>query len=340
MENRIVSARVTANYTETRRRYIPKSGVTRELAENVVRLEYGDIPPEVLEKTKVAILESAGQMLSGALQPGSKKILRYARSQGGSPDATCVYYGDKTNIYNASLVNTAFCHGVQGSVVIPAALAMAEKNLENGHELITAVVVAWEAMLRLAASISTGVSHKRPLNPVSTFGPFSAAIAGGKILHLNDSSMEDAITCCPAQAAGTMQSTAGDCESARVASGFAASYGLRAASMASRGISGARDMLEGKAGFLMCIAGLYSDGTPKFDVSRINDEFGRRWHVTELLSELKGSKTETDFRKHATLAMITRARQNRFVEVVRNIEDQNDMCSLMSSLVRTQGEDL
>lgn len=88
--------------------FVPKSGVTEGLAKNVARLEYGDIPPDVIDIAKLAVLDAAGCMLAGALQGSSRKVLRYVRSLGGAPHATCIYYGDRTNVYNAALANGSF----------------------------------------------------------------------------------------------------------------------------------------------------------------------------------------------------------------------------------------
>jgi len=324
----------------------PKSGITRDLARNVVRLEYGDIPSDVVCIAKTAFLDATGCMLTGALQESSRKVLRYARGLGGSPDATCVYYGDRTNIYNAALVNGTFCHNSEfdhvfrlgvncESVLIPAVIAAAEKRIANGHEVITSLVAGWEVMNRLAAAASI-IPLKRSLDPISTFGPFGAAAAGGKISRFNDFDMENALTCCPAQAAGTLQFTQTNCESGRLTSGFAASYGLRAANMAREGISGARDILEGRSGFFMCIAGLRDDGTPKFNVDKVNDSYGRKWYMRDFLSETSGEGNER-FRERATLAGISGTRQDRVIEIVNNLEEQDDMIHLMSNLTISKG---
>ncbi len=315
------------------RSYVPRTGITRELARNVVRLEYGDIPPELVDATKTAILEALGCMVAGARQGSSRKVLRYVRTLGGKPEATCIYYGDRTDIHNAALVNGAFCQGARESVVIPATLASAEREMVNGHEMLTAIIAGWETNLRLAAAAAPFVPTRRPFDPVATFGPFGAALATGKIQRFSEADLENAISCCPAQAAGTLQATVKGGESGNVVSGFAANYGVRSATMAKQGVSGARDMLEGRRGFFMCIAGLNDDGTPRFDIDMVNNRFGEKWHIKDAVHGLATDEVKAKFLRDATAAGILNTRQEQVVEMVNSLETQNDICALISSLV-------
>jgi 2-methylcitrate dehydratase PrpD len=269
--------------------YLPKSGVTENLSRNIVKLEYGDMPSKIIELTKSIFLDALGCMLAGALQGSSRKVLRYVRSQGGFPESTVAVYGDRTNAYYAALVNGAFGHGwgfddAMGpglsceSILVPATLAIAEKELANGHEVITAVATGWEVISRLAAAASN-IPARRPLAPISTFGPFGAAAVAGKMLNFNEFDMENAISLCTGQAAANLRSTQTGGEAARLHAGFAAMYGLRAAHLARLGLSGAREILEGRQGYFMCVSGLRNDGDPIFNVSRVNEGFGKEWYL-------------------------------------------------------------
>lgn len=146
--------------------------------------------------------------------------------------------------------------------------------------------------------------------------------------------MENTITISSAQAAGTMQSTLVGAESERLVSGFAASYGLRAANMARQGVSGAKDDLEGKAGFFMCVAGLNDDGTPRFDVDKVNDGFGEKWYLRGVAPKASVEDVEARFMENATLAGIAKEKQSRIIEIVKRLEEQDDVYGLLSNLVR------
>lgn len=327
--------------------FIPKKDVTKELSENVAKLEYGDLPCNVISSIKVTLLNTIGQMFSGATARSSRKIINYVRAIGGRPEATCIYYGNRTNIYNAALANGAFCSGLElpnmsrpelnfGNVVAPAALAICEREMANGHELITSIALGMEVTLRLA-SAAPNLPAKRPLNPISTFGPFGAAVAAGKLLRMDSFGIENALSCCPAQAAGTMQSSLTGSESERLIEGFAASYGLKAAGMVEKGVSGARNMLEGKAGFFMCISGLNRDGTPKFDIDRVNEGFGEKWHLySSIPSNMQDAQATCE--RLLVQAGLSEERSRTVSDIVLNLEDADDMTRLLSNLIAKGGQ--
>jgi 2-methylcitrate dehydratase PrpD len=319
----LTSEKARAEYLKLRRSFSPATGVTRRLAEHVSNIQYSDLPTPLVARAKVVVLEALGKMVSGARQDTSRKLLQYVRRLGGAPEATILYHGDKTHMGNAALANGAFGYGATASVVVPATLAVGEKMFANGHEVVTALLTGWETQERLAAATRT-TPQERPLHPLSTFGPFGAAVAAAKLLRLDIDAMEDTLTCCTAQAAGTLQAQATGSESERLVPGFAASYGVLAALMAQQGISGARDILEGRAGFYMCIAGLHEDGTPKFDVDRITQAFGSTWRIEQVETRPMHETTDA-FRSDADQAEIDPARQD-------------DLFTILASLVRQRTE--
>jgi hypothetical protein len=103
--------------------------------------------------------------------------------------------------------------------------------------------------------------------------------------------------------------------------------------MAQRGISGARDMLEGRRGFYMCIAGLNDDGTPRFDVDEILDGFGERWHVRSAASARSAADVTSTFRRDAAAAGLLPRAQDTVIDRVTHLEMQSDMTPLISNLV-------
>lgn len=327
-------------------RFTPRPDITKKLSQNISKLEYGDLPSGVISAVRATLFNTIGDMASGSTAKSSRIVMNYIRTVGGRPEATCIHYGDRTSLCNAALANGAFCFGLElpdltrpevsyGSAVVPAALAICEREMANGHELITSVAAGLEVTLRLASAVSI-LPSKRPLNPISTFGPFGAAVAAAKILRMDSFRTENAISCCPAQAAGTMQSSFTGGESARLVGGFAASYGLKAANMASRGVSGARYMLEGKAGFYMCIAGLDNHGTPKFDVDQVNEEFGEKWRLPNVRSRrLADAKAVCD--RLLAQAAIPEERRHTVSDIITKLEDEDDMTRLLSNLVTKGG---
>ena len=317
-----------------------KPNVTRDLAENIAALTYSDIPPPIVATTKAAILDAVGCMLAGSGHASSQTVLRYALRQGGVPEATIVAGGHRTPTYLAALVNGTFCRaGIEteaegpamrcGDVLVPAALAVAEKELSHGRDVVTAIVMGWEAMSRIAAAAWPTDAHQ-PLDPISTFGPWGATAVAGTLRGFDASTLENAFSLTSGQAAAPFQAAQAGSDVAHLHAGFAAMFGLRTANLARLGLSGARAILEGPMGFLMCVAGLYDDGTPRFDVERINDRFGAQWHLDGAPIDGRSST----FRERASRGELTTAKQNRALELVRTLEEQEDLTPLLAALTR------
>ena len=101
--------------------------------------------------------------------------------------------------------------------------------------------------------------------------------------------------------------------------------------MAQQGVSGARDILEGKAGFFMCVSGLREDGQPRFDVAKVNQGFGDEWRLRDMVTLSRDQ--ETGFREKATEAGLPQDQQSRVVELVTRLDEQDDLSRLIANLV-------
>ena len=116
--------------------------------------------PEVARETRHRILDTIAAMVSGArLKPGEAAI-RFARAQGGVPEASILTTTIRTSAINAALVNGMFGHADEtddfepvtkahpGCAVVPAALAMGERGKGSGQDLIRAVALGYDLCCR------------------------------------------------------------------------------------------------------------------------------------------------------------------------------------------------
>ncbi len=279
---------------------------TRNLARWVVGLEYRDIPEEVIAKAKALILDSFGSQLGGSVQPSLKKLLRYVRIEGGSPEATVVNYGDRTSAYHAALLNGAFNHGFEFDdhphneccTVVPAQV-MGERELCSGREFITAAIAGYEVFCHIAAAGNPGFM-KRGWHAQNAQGPIAAATAAGKVLKLDEEQMDNAISLGVSQCGGTFQhSQRIGGEAKRAHGGLGASSGVRAALLAKEGFTGAREILEGDKGYYRAFC-----GEGEYDLTKLLDGIGKeylilnsaiktysccaaQWEILDLVSRLR-----------------------------------------------------
>lgn len=251
-------------------------------AKNVLSLTYDDIPPRVIEATKRIILDALGVSVAGSSAPGAKEVIELVKEWGGREESTVIASGCRVPAINAAPANGAMVRArdynetydagmTHPSVpVIPAAFAIAEKvGKISGREFITAVTSAMDIHCRMSlSSVATTLCHWLPpqLN-----GFLAAAAVAGRLLGLTESQMISAFGLAYAQTSGGWQSTT-ELVLARGLQGvFSARGGVLAALMAKKGITGARDSLEGKQG----LCNLYHRGN--YDRNVLIDDLGKRF---------------------------------------------------------------
>ncbi|MBI2861697.1 MAG: MmgE/PrpD family protein [Chloroflexi bacterium] len=234
---------------------------TKELARFACDLTYDALPSEVREKVKHCVLDQMGCQIAFATLPWSKSIYRAIRPLGGAPESTVAYYGYRTSADNAAFLNGSFGHGYEfddtyfkrgthpGVVIIPAALAMGEREAIDGKTFVTAVTIGYEIMVRLTAAINP-YSHFRGHHSPPGVGPFGAAAATGKIIGLDFDQMVNALGIAGSHAAGVREYTHTGGETKRIHAGLPAHSGIRSALLAQAGLTGPPTVIEGKWGFL------------------------------------------------------------------------------------------
>ncbi|HUQ79625.1 MAG TPA: MmgE/PrpD family protein [Gemmatimonadaceae bacterium] len=257
--------------------------VTRELADFLATTTYRDLPPAVVDDAKRATLDWFGSALAGAFEPAARMAQRVAHSLGVSDEATMLGAG-RASAGAAALANGVATHILElddvhkGSTlhaaapVIPAALAVAERERASGNAFVLAVALGYEAALRVGEAVNP--SHYRYWHPTGTAATFGAAAAAGSLMGLTPARMLDALGTAGTQAAGLWEFNADGAMSKSLHPGKAALNGILAADLAREGFTGASRILEGERGFFRAMSS-------SFDATRIVDELGLRWKVSE-----------------------------------------------------------
>ena len=257
--------------------------VTTLLAEHLAALRPADLPPTVIEDTRRTVLDWLGSALAGSIEPAARMAQRVAAGFGVSNEATVFGCG------RASAAAAAFANGVashilelddvhKGSTVhgaapiIPAALAVAEREHADGRAFLLAVAIGYEAALRIGEAVNP--SHYRFWHPTGTAGTFGAAAAAASLLHLNGGQFRDALGSAGTQAAGLWEFNADGSMSKHLHPGKAAMNGVLSADLARAGFSGAARILEGDRGFFRAMS-------EHFDASRVTSGLGTRWKISE-----------------------------------------------------------
>jgi 2-methylcitrate dehydratase PrpD len=252
--------------------------VTRRLAEFLASARFEYIP---VEDTRRAVLDWLGSALAGSLEPPARMIQRICL--GASNDAT-VFSSDRASAAVAALQNGVASHILEfddvhkGSTlhaaapIIPAALAIAEREHSSGRDFLLAVALGYDAALRIGEAVNP--SHYRFWHPTGTVATFGAAAAAGSLLRLNAGQMLDALGSAGTQAAGLWEFNADGAMSKHLHPGKAAFNGILAADLARLGFTGATRILEGDRGF-------FAATSTAHDASKVTEGLGEAWRISE-----------------------------------------------------------
>jgi 2-methylcitrate dehydratase PrpD len=233
--------------------------IMEKLVENVVARRYEDLPRQAIEATRSGVLETLGTLIAGASAPGCQIVVDLVREWGGKQESTILIHGGKVPAQNAALVSSTMARALEfdGGMErglhpcassVPSALAVAEMcGGINGKEFLTAIAVGEDLAGRI--NLATTYRPEGKISRTTTCMPFGVAAIAGRLLRLDKNAMWNAMGIAFTQAAGSMQSIVDGALAERVSQGFASSSGIISAILAKRGITGAKNILQGTHGF-------------------------------------------------------------------------------------------
>jgi 2-methylcitrate dehydratase PrpD len=242
--------------------------ITGQLAGYMAQARDLRIPPHVAQEGKHRILDTLAAMVSGSHLQAGEMAIAFARAQGGVAEATVLTTDIRTSAVNAALANGMFAHADEtddfepvtkahpGSHVVPAALAMAEREGRSGAELLAAVTLGYDVCCRFLMALGPDLvrgSHRSAEGTSSTMG---AAAAAASLARLDEKGMRYALSYAAQQVSGIWSwvRDAGHVEKAFDFCGMGARNGVTAAIMAQMGFTGVWDVLDGEHNALIALS--------------------------------------------------------------------------------------
>ena len=241
------------------------SPVMQRLSAYIAQAPKKRLPPAVAEKTKHHILDTIAAMVSGARLPPGKKAISYARTRGGAKEAMVVATNMATTAENAALANGMLAHADEtddshapslthpGCGIVPAALAMAEREQASGEALLRAVALGYDVGCRLTLSLDA-YQFREDGHSTHSFGPmFGAAAASAALAGLNERQVRHCLSFTAQQASGIScwMRDEEHIEKAFDFGGMPARNGVAAATMVAHGFTGVEDALSGERSFFV-----------------------------------------------------------------------------------------
>src|SRR5499427_7853925 len=223
------------------------------------------LPAKVTEVTKHHLLDTLAAMVSGSrLLPG-ECALAYVKGQGGAKEACVPGSRIVTTVVNAALAGGMLAHADEtddshapslthpGCGIVPAALAMAERQRRSGTALLCAVALGYDVGCRLTQSLDA-YQFREDGHSTHSFGPmFGAAAAAGALAGLREHQVRHLLSYTAQQASGVScwMRDEEHIEKAFDFGGMPARNGVAAAAMVASGFTGVEDVFSGERSFFV-----------------------------------------------------------------------------------------
>jgi 2-methylcitrate dehydratase PrpD len=241
------------------------SPVMRKLSGYIASALRRPLPRAVVEKSKHHILDTIAAMMSGSRLAPGRNAIAYVKALGGVKEACVIGSSIITTAVNAALANGMLAHADEtddshapslthpGCGIVPAALAMAERERQNGTGLIRAVALGYDVGCRLTQSLDA-YEFRNDGHSTHSFGPlFGAAAAAGALAGLRELQVRHLLSFAAQQASGIScwMRDRKHVEKAFDFGGMPARNGVTAATMVAHGFTGVDDVFAGERNFFV-----------------------------------------------------------------------------------------
>jgi 2-methylcitrate dehydratase PrpD len=254
------------------------------------------LPPAVATKTTQHILNTLACMISGTTLPPGRLAIEMVRGYGGAPHASIpgtdlLAVGEIAAFANGMTARGGESDDVHarsrahpGASIVPAALAMAEREGASGERLVRAVCAGYDVGCRIVPGLGLAHLEDRGFGPHAFGQLWGAAVAAGVVAGVTERQARHLLSYAAQQTGGLASwvNDEGHCENSFFMGGRPARDGYWAAAMVAAGFTANPDVLAGRYTF----QDTFSDtADPREFVNGLGERHEvmetslKRWHV-------------------------------------------------------------
>lgn len=246
------------------------------LANFISDLRFENLPSETMDNVKMHVLDTIGAMINGLHSIEGEALVGVAQktTSPGTPSlaqsviASCA----ATRSTEFDDIHLASCT-TPGSIVVPTALSLANAGyLSNGKDLIVAVAVGYDSLIRLGLAVNGAAILASGIWPTYFAAPLAGAATASAALKLDSGPIKSALITALALASGIVLHPHGDLSMRWLTVGIAAQNGVTAALAAKDGFA-ADDVFFGD------VSGQFH-GLP-YVPGKLTEEVGIRFYIDE-----------------------------------------------------------
>jgi len=258
------------------------TSLSHKMAEFTINLKFEDIPKDAVHEAKRFLLDSVGCAIAAVSNEDMQAMYRFTEKLGGTPEATVIGNGLRTNASNAALMNCLLTRALDyndiyweqdpshPSDIIGAALAAAEVNSKSGRDALVAILIAYELEMRWCHAAEPGVREVGWHH--ATLTQFVSPLVAGRMYDLDVDQMVAAVGI-----SGSSHFTLGGVVAGHLtnmkntADPLAAQAGVIATLMAREGYEGPVEVMEGKEGLFEVLSNV--EWRPDWLLKNLGTEF-------------------------------------------------------------------
>jgi 2-methylcitrate dehydratase PrpD len=250
------------------------------LAEFVAGFDLRQVPPSVIERARVAFVDTIGVSVAGSHEEVSHIVAEMVKAEGSAPQCTVIGQSLRASPQLAALANGVanhamdydftFMSGQAVAPVIPALLPVAEVTGATPADVLGAFIVGCEVAARIIRS-SPRLTSGGGWHTTGIVGNVAAAAGCAKLMKLKVDQVANAIGISVSLGSGLPVNYGSMTKPLHC--GNAARNGVLAALLASKGFTSNAGAFEGNNGFYRTFGrALPTDFAPF-------DDLGRRWDL-------------------------------------------------------------
>lgn len=289
------------------------ASISEQLADAIAAAS--EPPREIIEKL---LIDVAGLCVAAR---NTDYVRAAMNSWEASGKCTAIGHGRALDSAGAAFVNGTAAHGEDfddtfeggpihaGAVIVPAVLAVAEREKISGQDALRGIAVGVELTCR-ASLVAPKLIHKAGFHPTAVLGAIGAAAAVAVSMKLTKGHLVNAWGIVGSMAAGIIEYLAEGTWTKRMHPGWAAQSGIRAADLARQGFIGPRTVFEGEHGLYHGFA-----RTTSGHWGKLLEGFGKRWVTDTVAFKLYPCGTMT----HPYIDCARRLAKNIRVEDIEEI---------------------
>jgi 2-methylcitrate dehydratase PrpD len=258
--------------------------LTQQLAQFVINTRESDIPAEVLDGARDALVDTLCCAIAGSLDEGPEIAQRWVRETGARAQATVIGTPLSTSPAEAAFANGIAAHALdfddslttlRGHPTAPmlgAGLAVGEATGASGKAVLAAIAIGLEVGGKIGPALGAG-HYMKGWHSTATVGVFSATAVAARLYGLTVAQLQTAWGIAASEVSGLIRNFGTMTKPFHA--GHAAKSGVIAAWMAKNGFTADDHIFDGKNHFFSTYAG--DDAVP---LASTLANLGQPWEMT------------------------------------------------------------